>query len=134
MRSVLIGAASTVVFAVALWAFVVNTPGWAQVQSSFFDLDTAIAAFPRVGLGFLVNLQILAFSVVGVAVGLILGTAYGFVGANSILGSQYFGPPLLPPVFLVALVVGALAFGAVASLAPGRRASRIAPAIALREA
>lgn len=76
----------------------------------------------------------LLISVVGVAVGLILGTAYGFVGANSILGSQYFGPPLLPPVFLVALVVGALAFGAVASLAPGRRASRIAPAIALREA
>ena len=41
---------------------------WARVQASFFDLDTAIAALPRVGAGFLVNLQILAFSVVGVAV------------------------------------------------------------------
>ncbi|MFD1714044.1 FtsX-like permease family protein [Amnibacterium flavum] len=76
----------------------------------------------------------LLVTVVGVIVGLVLGTLYGFVGANSILGSQYFGPPLLPPVFLIVLVVGALAFGALASLAPGRRASGIAPAVALREA
>jgi len=72
VRSVLLGAASTVVFAVAVWAFVVNTPGWARVQDSFFDVDTAVAAFPRVAQGFLVNLRILAAAVVGVAIVAIL--------------------------------------------------------------
>jgi putative ABC transport system permease protein len=76
----------------------------------------------------------LLVSVVGVGAGLALGIGYGYVGANSILGSQYFGPPVVPPLFLVALLVGAVVFGAVASLAPGRRASGIAPAEALREA
>jgi polar amino acid transport system permease protein len=41
------------------------------VQESFFDLDTAVQAFPRVFRGFLLNLQVLFFAVIGVA---ILGT------------------------------------------------------------
>jgi polar amino acid transport system permease protein len=109
-RSVLIGAVSTVVFAVVVWAFVVNTPGWAQVQGSFFDLETAAAAFPRVALGFLVNLQILAFSVVGVA---IFGTFLAFL--RTLRGAVFFplralataytdvfrGTPLIIVIFLV---------------------------------
>jgi polar amino acid transport system permease protein len=109
-RSVLIGAVSTVGFAVVVWAFVVNTPGWAQVQGSFFDLETAIAAFPRVGAGFLVNLQILAFSVVGVA---IFGTFLAFL--RTLRGAVFFplralatvytdvfrGTPLIIVIFLV---------------------------------
>jgi polar amino acid transport system permease protein len=67
-RSVLIGAASTIVFAVVVWVTLINTPGWARVQESFFDLDTAVAAFPRVFQGFLLNLQVLFFAAVGVAV------------------------------------------------------------------
>jgi polar amino acid transport system permease protein len=66
--SIVIGAVSTLVFAVLVWVFVVNTPGWARVQDSFFDLDTAIASFPRVFEGFLVNLRILGVAVLGVAV------------------------------------------------------------------
>jgi polar amino acid transport system permease protein len=67
-RSVLIGVASTVVFAVVVWVTLINTPGWAAVQESFFDLDTAVQAFPRVVQGFLLNLQVLFFAVIGVAI------------------------------------------------------------------
>ena len=68
----LIGAASTIVFAIVVWLTLVNSPGWAKVQDSFFDPQTAAAAWPRVFQGFLLNLQVLAYAVVGVA---ILGTA-----------------------------------------------------------
>jgi polar amino acid transport system permease protein len=117
VRSVLIGAASTVVFAVALWAFVVNTPGWARVQDSFFDLDTAIASFPRVAQGFLVNLRILAFSVVGVAV---VATLLAFL--RTLRGPVFFplralataytdlfrGTPLIIVLFLIGFGVPGL--------------------------
>lgn len=109
-RSVLVAAGSTLVLGVAAWLFIVNTPGWARVQASFFDLDTAIAAFPRVGLGFLVNLQILAFSVVGVAV---FATLLAFL--RTLRGAVFFplrvlatvytdlfrGTPLIIVIFLV---------------------------------
>ena len=67
-RSVLIGALSTIVFAVVVWFSLINTPGWAAVQESFFDVDTAVQAFPRVIQGFLLNLQVLFFAVFGVAI------------------------------------------------------------------
>jgi len=76
----------------------------------------------------------LLVSIVGVVIGLALGVGYGFVGANSVLGVQTFGPPVIPIAFVVAIVAGGLLFGAVASLAPGRRASKVPPAEALREA
>jgi polar amino acid transport system permease protein len=84
-RSVLVAAVSTVVFAVAVWLFVVNTPGWARVQDSFFDPETAVAALPRVGAGFLTNLRILAFAVVGVA---IVGTLIAFL--RTLRGAVFF--------------------------------------------
>ncbi|WJL95018.1 amino acid ABC transporter permease [Microbacterium sp. ET2] len=68
-RSVLIAVISTVVFAVVVWLTVVNTPGWASVQRSFFDPETAIASLPRVWEGFLLNLQVLGLSVITVAIG-----------------------------------------------------------------
>jgi polar amino acid transport system permease protein len=67
-RSVGIAALSTVAFAVVAWLVIVNTPGWPRVQQSFFDPATFVAAIPRVAQGFLVNLRVLAYSVVGVAV------------------------------------------------------------------
>ena len=67
-RSVLLAIASTLAFAGIVWVTVINTPGWSKVQQTFFDLDTAIAALPKVWDGFLVNLQVLAISVVTVAV------------------------------------------------------------------
>ncbi len=81
----LIGAASTLVFGVLVWAFVVNTPGWALVQERFFDPATAAAAFPRVAEGFLVNLRILVFAVIGVA---ILATLIAFL--RTLRGAVFF--------------------------------------------
>nr|WP_221420641.1 ABC transporter permease subunit [Conyzicola lurida] len=64
----MISIVSTVVFAVVIWFTVVNTPGWARVQQSFFDPDTFVAAIPRVWDGFLLNLRVLFFAAVGVLV------------------------------------------------------------------
>lgn len=66
-RSVLIAVASTIVFAVIVWAVVFNNPGWADVQRSFFNPATFVKSIPRVWEGFLLNLQVLGFSVVTVA-------------------------------------------------------------------
>ncbi|WP_191281718.1 amino acid ABC transporter permease [Pseudolysinimonas yzui] len=84
-RSVLVGAASTLTFGVLVWLFVINTPGWARVQESFFDPETALAAFPRVAEGFLVNLRILVFAVVGVA---IVATLLAFL--RTLRGAVFF--------------------------------------------
>ncbi|WP_022884333.1 amino acid ABC transporter permease [Glaciibacter superstes] len=67
-RSVLLGFASTLVFAVLVWMFVVNTPGWTQVQQTFFDPAVALKAWPRVFDGLLLNIRVLLFSAVGVLI------------------------------------------------------------------
>lgn len=117
VRSVLIAMASTVVFAVAIWLFVVNTPGWARVQDSFFDPETALAALPRVWGGFLVNLRILFFAVIGVA---LVGTLIAFL--RTLRGPVFFplrvlaagytdvfrGIPLIIVIYLVGFGVPGL--------------------------
>lgn len=60
--------ASTIVFAAIVWVTVINTPGWAAVQDFFFDPQTAWESLPRVWEGFLLNLTVLAFSVITVSV------------------------------------------------------------------
>ncbi|MBN9213760.1 MAG: ABC transporter permease [Microbacterium sp. SCN 70-200] len=67
-RSVFIAIASTLAFAAVVWVSVINTPGWASVQQTFFDPAIALQALPKVWDGFLINLQVLAWSVVTVAV------------------------------------------------------------------
>lgn len=68
----------------------------------------------------------------GVVTGLILGIAYGFAGYTSTLASVQLLPPQLPWGFVPLVLLGTLAFGAVASLAPGRRAGSVPPAEALQ--
>jgi polar amino acid transport system permease protein len=63
---VLISIGSTIVFAAIVWFTVVTTPGWAAVQRSFFDPDVFVEALPRVAQGFVLNLRVLAISVVTV--------------------------------------------------------------------
>lgn len=63
----LVAVASTLVFAGIIWATVINTPGWASVQQSFFDPEVALQALPKVWDGFLINLQVLGLSVITVA-------------------------------------------------------------------
>jgi polar amino acid transport system permease protein len=65
---VLISVASTLVLALAAWAFIINTPGWAQVQKTFFDPEVFVASLPRVWDGFLLNLRVLFFAAIGVLV------------------------------------------------------------------
>ncbi|MFV0320165.1 MAG: amino acid ABC transporter permease [Microbacterium sp.] len=67
-QSVLVAIASTVAFAAIVWAIVINTPAWSDVQRAFFDPAVALQALPRVWDGFLLNLQVLGLSVVTVGV------------------------------------------------------------------
>ena len=67
-RSVIISLFSTLVFAALVWVTVVNTPGWALVQQSFFSPKYALQAFPTVLLGLWTNVQVLFFAGIGVAI------------------------------------------------------------------
>ena len=67
-RSVLISLASTVVLAVLVWLTVINTPGWALVQQAFFDPKTAAEFLPSILLGLWLNVRILFFAAIGVAI------------------------------------------------------------------
>ncbi|WP_458042389.1 MULTISPECIES: amino acid ABC transporter permease [Bacteria] len=66
-RSVLVAVASSVAFALIVWATVINTPGWAGVQQAFFNPAIASDALPAVWNGFLLNLQVLGLSVITVS-------------------------------------------------------------------
>ena len=68
LRSVLIGAASTIALAVALGFALVGSPGWARVQQSFFDPEVALASLPRVLEGLWLNIQVLVVASIGVLV------------------------------------------------------------------
>ena len=119
LRSVLIAALSTIVLAVALWAGIVNTPGWAVVQQSFFDPQTFVEAWPRVAAGFLLNLEVLGVAAVGVA---IVGTLVATV--RTLRGPVFFplralataytdlfrGLPLIIVLYLVGFGIPGLQF------------------------
>lgn len=68
LRSVLVAIGSTLAFAVIVWVFVVNTPGWAAVQQAFLNPGIGWDALPRVWDGFLLNLEVLGLSVITVGV------------------------------------------------------------------
>jgi polar amino acid transport system permease protein len=66
--AVLVACISTlIVFGVVGWV-IVNSPGWAEVQSKFFDPDKFVATWPKIFQGFLVNLGIFAITQVLVLV------------------------------------------------------------------
>lgn len=67
-RSVLISLASTLVLAVVLWLAVVKTPGWALVQEAFFDPKIAWESLPSILAGLWLNIQILFYAAIGVAI------------------------------------------------------------------
>jgi putative ABC transport system permease protein len=74
-------------------------------------------------------------TVSAVLVGLVLGTFYGWAGAQSMFGSIWGSPGIVAPALplgLLAIVVAAAALLTVAaSVVPSRRATRIAPVAAL---
>lgn len=74
-------------------------------------------------------------TVTAVLVGLVLGAGYGWAGAQSMFGSLTSQPALVVPVvpgwLVVAVVAAAALITSAASVAPTRRATRIAPVVAL---
>lgn len=68
-KSIAISFFSTIAFAAFAWFALVSTPGWERVQGAFFDWPTAVAAFPRVINGLLLNLQVLFFASIFVLIG-----------------------------------------------------------------
>jgi polar amino acid transport system permease protein len=119
IRSVLIGAASTVVFAAVAWIAIINTPGWSRVQASFFDPATAIAALPRIWDGFLLNIRVLIFAVIGVAVvSVLLATMRTLRGPvffplrafATAYTSLFRGMPLIIVLYLVGFGIPGLRF------------------------
>jgi len=74
-KSVLISLASTLVVAALVWVTLLNTPGWAAVQQTFFNGEVFVASLPRVWEGFLLNLRVLAMaSVLVLLVAMLLAT------------------------------------------------------------
>lgn len=70
--------------------------------------------------------------VAAVVTGLVLGTFYGWVGGQTLLGSLGTPvTPVLPPLTIGIVVVGALVLAVVATIAPVRRAMRVPPTEAL---
>ncbi|HEV7948948.1 MAG TPA: FtsX-like permease family protein [Glaciihabitans sp.] len=74
-------------------------------------------------------------TVAAVLVGLVLGTVYGWAGAQATFGSIQGSPGIIVPAVPFALLAGVVVAAAVltwaASVAPSRRATRIAPVEAL---
>ncbi|WIB78957.1 ABC transporter permease [Curtobacterium sp. MCPF17_002] len=70
--------------------------------------------------------------VAAVLTGLVLGTFYGWVGGQTLLGSLGSpGAPVLPTMTIAIVVVGALVLAVTATVAPVRRAMRVPPTEAL---
>lgn len=67
-QSILVSIVSTVVVVALVWVGVVNTPGWATVQQSFFDPGVAVDTFPSILQGLWLNVRILFFASIGVAI------------------------------------------------------------------
>ncbi|MGW9113624.1 amino acid ABC transporter permease [Microbacterium sp. NPDC055683] len=119
LRSVAVSVVSTLAFAAVIWLTLVNLPGWERVQLTFFDLDVLVAALPRVWDGFLLNLRVLAMTVVIVPVlALLIAAARTLRGpvwlpVRAIAAGYtdvFRGLPLLIVLYLVGFGVPGLGF------------------------
>ena len=126
-RSTLTAILSTLAFAVVAWLLLVNTPGWSRVQTSFFDWDTAVKAFPRVLDGLWLNLRVLVFASISVlVVALLLALATTLrnpvLTPLRLLAKGYIdlfrGTPLIITLYLVGFGIPGLRIEGLGRIAP----------------
>ncbi|WP_062071548.1 amino acid ABC transporter permease [Demequina sediminicola] len=94
-RSVLIAAASTIIFATVATLLVVNTPGWAAVKESFFNWEIGRESFPDILKGLWLNIRALFFAGIGVA---IFGTILAVL--RSLRGPVFFPLRMLATIYV----------------------------------
>ena len=118
-RSIAVSLLSTVVFAVVIALVLVNSPGWQVTRDTFFNPEYFWPALPKVAEGLLLNMQVLAIAVVGVAV-----VAVVLAGLRSLKGPVFFplrflaaaytdlfrGMPFLIVLYLIGFGIPALGF------------------------
>ncbi|UFS61221.1 ABC transporter permease [Subtercola endophyticus] len=128
----------TVVYILTSFSVLVAAIGLASTLTlSVIQRRREIAVLRSVGLTArqarrMIVAESLIVSSIGAVLGLLLGVLYGFVGANATFGVRGFMPPVISPWFVVIILGATLLFSVLVSVLPGRRASRIAPAEALR--
>ena len=67
-KSVFISIISLLIFAAVIFLILSNSKGWSIVQEMYFSPKHLVASFPKVLRGILMNIRILCFAVVGVAI------------------------------------------------------------------
>jgi len=116
-RSVMVALVSTVLFAVVAGTLVLTSPGWDSVQQAFFNPEIAWESLPKILKGLWLNIQVLFFASIGVA---IIGTLLAVM--RSLRGPVFFplralatgytdlfrGLPVLIVLYLVGFGIPAL--------------------------
>lgn len=116
-RSVLIALVSTVIFAAVVGTLVLSSPGWDSVRETFFNVEVAADSLPRILEGLWLNIRVLFFAAIGVAV---IGTLLAVM--RSLRGPVFFplrvmsasytdlfrGLPVLIVLYLVGFGIPAL--------------------------
>jgi polar amino acid transport system permease protein len=68
IRSILVSIVSSVVLALVIVVGLKMSPGWSRVQGSFFSGKYFLSSFPHVLEGLWLNVQVLFYAVIGVAI------------------------------------------------------------------
>lgn len=117
VRESAIAVTSTVVFfALAAW-LIVSSPNWPAVRNQFFSVDDARSSFPDVFAGFLVNLELFAYSMLTIPlVALVIavmrslrGPAFAPIRLLAVAFTDFFrGIPLILLILLLGFGLPAL--------------------------
>lgn len=94
-RGVLVATVSTIVVFAGLGFLLVNAPGWALVQRTFFDAEVFAESFPDTARAFLVNVRIFL-----TAEGLILVLALVLAVMRSLPGPAFFPLRLMAVAYI----------------------------------